>query len=130
MTQAKGLSTEYANKVNIRVTLEDGEEITMTGTLLDRKTPYIVQINDYRMKFVPEGHLLLMGSRDKPGVIGRVGTMFAEHNINIAGWYTGRTEKAGNTLTVLTLDEAIPSDVIQELEELDFVRHAHQVHLG
>lgn len=130
VTQAKGLSTEYANMVNIRVTLEDGEEITITGTLLDRKTPYIVQINDYRMKFVPEGHLLLMGSRDKPGVIGRVGTMFAEHSINIAGWYTGRTEKGGNTLTVLTLDEPMPETVIEALESLDFVRHAHQVDLG
>ena len=127
VTQAKGLSTEYANMVNIRVTLEDNEDITMSGTLLDRQTPYIVQINDYYMKFVPEGHLLLMGSSDKPGVIGRVGTMFAEHSINIAGWYTGRAEKGGNTLTVITLDEAIPDDTFASLEDLDFVRHAHQV---
>lgn len=127
VTQAKGLSTEYANMVNIRVTLEDGEDITMTGTLLDKKTPYIVQINDYRMKFVPDGHLLLMGSRDKPGVIGRVGTLLAEHQINIAGWYTGRAEKGGNTLTVLTLDEPMPQDSFDALEALDFVRHAHQL---
>ncbi|MGB7342023.1 MAG: phosphoglycerate dehydrogenase [Phototrophicaceae bacterium] len=130
VTQAKGLSTEYANMVNIRVTLEDGEDITMSGTLLDRQTPYIVQINDYRMKFVPEGHLLLMGSQDKPGVIGRVGTLFSEHQINIAGWYTGRSEKGGNTLTVITLDEAIPDDMLTTVEALDFVRHAHQILLA
>lgn len=129
VTQAKGLSTEYANMINIRVTLDDGEEITMTGTLLDKKTPYIVQINDYRMKFVPEGHILLMGSRDKPGVIGHVGSMLAEHQINIAGWYTGRAEKGGNTLTVLTLDEPMPDAVFNALAELDFVRHAHQINL-
>ncbi|MEO1290542.1 MAG: ACT domain-containing protein, partial [Chloroflexota bacterium] len=127
VTQAKGLSAEYANMVNIRVTLEDGEDITMSGTLLDHKTPYIVQINQYRMKFVPEGYLLLMGSRDKPGVIGRVGTLFAEHSINIAGWYTGRAEKGGNTLTVITLDDAIPDDIFGHVEALDFVRHAHQM---
>jgi D-3-phosphoglycerate dehydrogenase len=91
--------------------------------------PYIVQINQYRMKFVPEGHLLLMGSRDKPGVIGRVGTMLASHNINIAGWYTGRAEPGGNTLTVLTLDEPLADDVFAELEAFDFVRHAHQIQI-
>lgn len=129
VTQAKGLSTEYANMVNIRVTLEDGEDITISGTLLDKKTPYIVKMNHYRMKFVPEGVLLLMGSQDKPGVIGRVGTMFSERSINIAGWYTGRSEKGGNTLSVINLDELMPEDTFKELEQLDFVRHVHQVEL-
>ncbi|MGJ3240282.1 MAG: phosphoglycerate dehydrogenase [Anaerolineae bacterium] len=130
VTQAKGLSSEYANMVNIQVTLEDDETITISGTLLDRKTPYIIQINDYRMKFVPEGYLLLMGSHDKPGVIGRVGTLFAQHQINIAGWYTGRAQRGGHTLTVITLDEAIPDDIFAQLEDLDFIRHAHQVQLS
>ena len=120
VTQTKGLSTEYANMVNIQVTLENNENITISGTLLDRQTPYIVQINDYRMKFVPEGYLLLMGSHDKPGVIGRIGTMFAEHSINIAGWYTGRAEKGGNTLTVVTLDEAIPEDILADTGQARF----------
>ncbi|MEO0599204.1 MAG: ACT domain-containing protein, partial [Chloroflexota bacterium] len=129
VTQAKGLSREYANTVNMRVTLEDGEDITMLGTLLDKQTPYITQINDYRMKFVPEGYLLLMGSRDKPGVIGRVGTMLAQHEVNIAGWYTGRANPGGNTLTVLTLDESLSDEVMTKLETFDFVRHVHQIRI-
>jgi len=76
-----------------------------------------------------QGHLLIMGSYDRPGVIGRVGTMLSEHQINIAGWYTGRAKPGGNTLSVLTLDEALPDDIFQKLIELDFVRHAHQVKL-
>jgi D-3-phosphoglycerate dehydrogenase len=128
VTQAKGLRVAvYANVVNVQITLEDGEEITVTGTLLDKTLPYIVQINQYRMNFVPDGHLLMMGSHDKPGVIGRVGTLLSQHNINIAGWYTGRAEPGGNTLTVLTLDEPLPSEVFEALEALDFVRHAHQI---
>ncbi|NJL95735.1 MAG: phosphoglycerate dehydrogenase, partial [Anaerolineae bacterium] len=54
VTQVKGLKTgDYANLVSCQVTLEDGEEIIMAGTLLDRKEPHIVQINQYRMNFVP-----------------------------------------------------------------------------
>lgn len=128
VTQTKGLKTgEYTNLVSSQVTLEDGEEIVMAGTLLDRQEPHIVQINQYRMNFVPEGHLLLMGSYDQPGVIGKVGTLMATNNINIGSWQTGRAQPGGNTLTVLTLDSPIPDAVLEELRQQDFVRHAHQV---
>ncbi len=130
VTQVKGLKTgDYANLVSCQVTLEDGEEIIMAGTLLDRKEPHIVQINQYRMNFVPEGHLLLMGSYDRPGVIGSIGTLLANNNVNIASWYTGRVTPGGSTLTVLMLDQPLPDPVMDELLKLDFVRHAHQVAL-
>ncbi len=128
--QTKGLKTEdYSNLVSCQVTLEDGEEIIIAGTLLDRKEPHIVQINEYRMDFVPLGHLLLMGSHDTPGVIGRVGTLMAENNVNIASWQTGRAKPGGHTLTVLTLDQPAPDAVLEALSKLDFVRHAHQLEI-
>jgi D-3-phosphoglycerate dehydrogenase / 2-oxoglutarate reductase len=130
VTQAKGLKTgDYASLVSCQVTLEDGESIIMAGTLLDRKEPHIVQINQYRMNFVPEGHLLLMGSFDQPGVIGKVGTLMANNNVNIASWHTGRAEPGGHTLTVLALDERLPDGVLNDLRQLEFVRHAHQVEI-
>lgn len=128
VTQTKKLpSGEYSNTVTCAVTLEDGETIVITGTLLDKREPHIVRINQYRMNFIPQGYLLLMGSYDRPGVIGKVGTLLSERKVNIASWHTGRTEPGGNTLTVLTLDEAVPDDVMAELRSLDFVRHAHQL---
>jgi D-3-phosphoglycerate dehydrogenase len=130
VAQTKGLKTvEYLNLVSCQVTLEDGEAIIMAGTLLDRREPHIVQINEYRMNFVPEGHLLIMGSYDQPGVIGRVGTLMANNNVNIASWQTGRAQPGGQTLTVLTLDEAISDALLDQLREQDFVRHAHKVEM-
>jgi D-3-phosphoglycerate dehydrogenase len=130
VSQVKGLKTrDYSNLVSCQLTLEDGEEIVMAGTLLDRKEPYITQINEYRLNFVPEGCLLMMGSYDKPGVIGRVGTLLANNGINIGSWQTGRTHPGGNTLTVLTLDQPLPDALLEELRAQDFVRHAHQIAL-
>lgn len=130
VTQTKGLKTaEYSTLVSVQVTLEDGEEIIIAGTLLDRQEAHIVQVNEYRMNFVPRGQLLIMGSYDQPGVIGRVGTLMAENKVNIASWYTGRATPGGQTLTVLTLDQPLADDVYNQLLKLDFVRHAHQVHL-
>lgn len=128
VSQVKGLKTrDYANLVSCRVILEDAEEIIMAGTMLDHTEPHIIQINEYRMNFVPEGHLLIMGSYDQPGVIGRVGTLMATNNVNIASWHTGRAQPGGHTLTVLGLDEPLPDGVLDKLRQQDFVRHAHQV---
>ncbi|MBI1256356.1 MAG: phosphoglycerate dehydrogenase [Chloroflexi bacterium] len=131
VTQAKGLkSADYASIVLCQATLEDGEQITVAGTLLDRREPHIVQINDYKMNFVPEGHMLIMGSFDQPGVIGKIGTLMSENGINIGSWQTGRSGPGGHTLTVLTLDDALPDAIMAQLTTLDFIRHAHQVKIS
>ena len=130
ITQAKGIKiSEYRNIITCQITLEDGEEISIAGALLDRQKPYILQINDYRIHFEPRGHLLIMGSYDQPGVIGRVGTLMAKNGINIASWHTGRAAPGGNTLTVLNFDEALPAPVMAALREQDFIRHVHQLHI-
>ena len=110
--------------------MEDGEEISIAGALLDRQKPYILQINDYRIHFEPRGHLLIMGSHDQPGVIGRVGTLMADNGINIASWHTGRAAPGGNTLTVLNFDEALPESVMAALRAQDFIRHVHQLRIS
>ncbi len=128
ITQAKGLKTgDYTNVVSVQVTLEDGEQIAIAGTLLDKREPHIVQINDYRLNFVPEGDLLILGSYDQPGVIGKTATLLASYGVNIATWQTGRAQPGGHTLTVVTLDEPLPPHVFEELLRQDFIRHAHQV---
>jgi len=130
VTQAKDLTIgDYSNAIVCQVVLENGEEITITGTLLDHSEPHIVQINDYRMNFIPQGDLLIMGSVDKPGIIGQVGTLLANNEVNIASWHTGRANPGGNTLTVLTLDEPMPDHIFDSLMNLEFVRHAHQVQI-
>ena len=130
ITQAKGIQiSEYRNIITCQVTLDDDEEVSIAGALLDRQKPYILQINQYRVHFEPRGHLLIMGSYDKPGVIGQVGSLMAENGINIASWHTGRAEAGGNTLTVLNFDEPLPESVMDVLRGQDFIRHVHQLHI-
>ncbi|MBL8120367.1 MAG: phosphoglycerate dehydrogenase, partial [Anaerolineae bacterium] len=60
---------------------------------------------------------------------GKIGTLMAANNVNIASWHTGRAEPGGHTLTVLALDQPMPSAVLEELRHLEFVRHAHQAEI-
>ncbi len=128
ITQVKGIKiSEYSNVITCQLSLEDHEDISIAGTLLDRQKPYILQINDYRIHFEPRGHLLIMGSYDQPGVIGKVGTLMAEHGVNIASWHTGRAKPGGHTLTVLNFDEALPEPLMDILRQQNFIRHVHQL---
>ncbi len=131
VTQTKGLDVaDYTSLVSCQVHWEGGGQLIISGALFNHVEPRIVQIDMYRTDFVPDGVLLIFGSYDVPGVIGRVGTLLATHAINIAAWRTGRTEKGGQTLTVLTLDQPLSESLLTEFRAQDFVRSASQVTLG
>ena len=128
VTQTKGLDVaDYTNLVSCQVHWEGGGELVISGALFNRTEPRIVQIDTYRTDVVPEGVMLVFGSYDVPGVIGKVGTLMAQHNINIANWRTGRAQKGGQTLTVLTIDQALPDALLAEFRKQDYVRHATQL---
>jgi hypothetical protein len=55
--------------------------------------------------------------------------LMATNDVNIGSWYTGRAEPGGHTLTVLTLDQPVDDTVLDELRQLEFVRHARQVEI-
>lgn len=130
VTQTKGLDVvDYTNLVSCQVHWEGGGGQVISGALFNRREPRIVQIDDYRSDFVPSGVLLVFGSYDVPGVIGKVGTLLGENGINIAAWRTGRAAKGGQTLTVLTLDQPLPDPLLEQFRALDFVRHAAQITL-
>jgi D-3-phosphoglycerate dehydrogenase len=130
VTQTKGLDVrEYRNLVSCQVHWEGGGQMVISGTLFNQVEPRIVQMDTYRTDFVPEGTLIVFGSYDVPGVIGRVGTLLATQNINIAAWRTGRAEKGGQTLTVVTVDQPLSEAFLEEFRGQDFVRHATQLSL-
>lgn len=128
VTQTKGLDVvDYTNLVSCQVHWEGGGQMVVSGALFNRKEPRIVQIDTYATDFVPEGTMLVFGSYDVPGIIGKVGTLMAQRNINIAAWRTGRAEKGGQTLTVVTIDQPLPEAVLTEFRKQEYVRHATQI---
>jgi len=131
VTQTKGLDVaDYTNLVSCQVHWEGGGQLIISGALFNHTELRIVQMDLYRTDFVPEGVLLVFGSYDVPGVIGKVGTLLASQAINIGAWRTGRTEKGGQTMTVLTLDQPLSDSLLAEFRGQDFVRHATQMILG
>lgn len=105
----------------------DGKRRTIAGTLFEG-APRIVRLRDYAMDFSPEEHMLLLHYADRPGMIGKIGTIMGQHDINIAAMNLGRSEKRGEAMVILSLDSAVPPAVIEEVKqatEATFIRPIH-----
>ncbi|WP_396611205.1 phosphoglycerate dehydrogenase [Haloferax sp. S1W] len=116
VTESKSRQSEDFQSL-VEVTVRNGEdEMTIAGTLFAGEDPRIVRIDGYRLDAIPHGTMLVARNYDKPGVIGFIGTILGENNVNIAGMFNARRAKAGGeALTVYNLDDAIPDDVREKL---------------
>ncbi|MBI4790563.1 MAG: phosphoglycerate dehydrogenase [Chloroflexi bacterium] len=88
----------------------------VTGTVLQNQ-PHIVHLDGYWVDFVPEGYLLLMRHRDRPGMIGRVGTSLGNADVNIASMQVARDAPRGEAIMILNLDDPVPDPVFEKLRE-------------
>ena len=84
---------------------------TEVGGTLVQGEPRIVFIDGFWVDVPVEGHLLLTKHQDKPGLVGRVGTLLGEHDVNISSMQVGRLHPRGEALMILTLDDPVPDEV-------------------
>lgn len=99
----------------IEVAAEDAQhKASVAGTFFGQK-PRVVVINGRHVEAQPEGILLVLENKDRPGIVGHLGTLLGKHQINIASMSLGRDQAGGTALTVLNLDSAPGEAVMQEL---------------
>jgi D-3-phosphoglycerate dehydrogenase / 2-oxoglutarate reductase len=103
----------------LTVSLKTKRELkTLAGTLVTGYGERIVRIDGYPVDFAPEGNVLLISHNDKPGIIGRVGTLLGNNDVNIATMHVGREVIGGSAIMVLTVDKPAGKDVLAELSKL------------
>ncbi len=107
-------SQNYNNIITVKVITDQGER-TLSGTLFLNNDPRIINIDGYRIDAVPQGHMLVIPHIDQPGMIGKVGTILGQHNINIAGMQVGRQQQGGVAVMVLAVDTLICDDTLKEI---------------
>ncbi len=106
-------STEYRSLVTVRGLLPDGRATSVSGTLSgDRGLQKIVAIDGFDVEFVPSDHLAFLRYSDRPGVVGVVGRILGEAGVNIASMQVSRNVKGGPALMTMTVDSAIPAEVL------------------
>jgi D-3-phosphoglycerate dehydrogenase len=106
------------------------EKVSVGGTFYGRgNLPRIVRLNSHPVEIVPEGVLLLLTNKDRPGMVGYLGTLMGRHQINIASMSLNRDTAGGYALTVMNLDSAPPPEALAALAHDPDVSNVHVVKL-
>lgn len=111
---------DYANLISVQAT-SDKDEISVEGTVFRGHDPRIVSINGYHVDAVPEGHILYVPHIDKPRIIGPVGNLIGEHNVNISAMQVGRKVVGGKAVMLLSVDGPVPDKTLAEIAKIDGV---------
>lgn len=115
---SQDVDQNYSNIITVKVVTDQDERI-ISGTLFLGNDQRIVSIDGYRIDAVAQGHMLVVPHTDKPGIIGRVGTILGEHKINIASMQVGRKEQGGVAVMVMIIDSPTCEDTLKQIAEID-----------
>jgi D-3-phosphoglycerate dehydrogenase len=108
-------SADFQSLVTVTVK-NDEDSLGVCGTLFAGDDPRIVRIDGYRVDAIPHGQMLVARNYDRPGVIGFIGTVLGDNDINIAGMFNARRAPGEDAaLTVYNLDDHVPQAVRDEL---------------
>ncbi len=119
---------DYQSLIGLRLQTKD-RTIYIAGTLLSRKDPRIVMIDDFKVEIVPEGELLFMYNNDKPGVIGNIGTLLGKNDINIARMHFGRETQGGLAISVVSIDTPVTEKIVNKIKKLPNILSVKQISL-
>jgi len=102
---------------------------TISGTVRDDEI-HVVQVDDFWMDIVPTGeHFLLCEHLDRPGLVGTIGSIIGEADINISSMHLSRLQPKGRALMTLALDQPLSQEQLQEIRNLPGIYRAKTVNL-
>jgi D-3-phosphoglycerate dehydrogenase len=102
---------------------------SVTGAVFNEGDQRIITIDDFPVNVAPSRHMLFTRHRDMPGIIGQLGSLLGEHNVNIASMQVGRRIVRGDAVMVLSLDDPIPPSLLASIHGINGIQEAHPVAL-
>lgn len=131
VTESRSTSTEqYTNLVTLRVAVAGSDTPNVLAATITWGEERVVRVDRYMTDFVPRGHVLFCRNVDRPGMIGRVGTILGDAGVNIQHMDVGPVAReiaghehaqGGEALMVLSLDDAVSDEAIEQ------IRHTHDI---
>ena len=107
------VSQDFRNVTTLRGTLADGTTVSVSGTLTGpRMVEKVVGLNGFDLEVPISEHMAFFTYTDRPGIVGAVGRLLGEADVNIGGMQVARDTRGGRALVALTVDSEIPGDVV------------------
>ncbi len=126
--QKEATCENYASLITVQVTTSTDSVIV--ATTLVRGETHIVRVDGYWIDIYPsEGYFLFCDHLDRPGLLGAVGRITGDANINISAMHVGRLKPRGEALMILLLDELLPEETQQKILSIPDIYTAKLVKL-
>jgi D-3-phosphoglycerate dehydrogenase / 2-oxoglutarate reductase len=119
-------SENFTNLITFEMKTES-ETHRVSGTVFTDRLPRIVNIDGFALEVIPRGHMILFTNNDKPGVIGKIGTILGQCDVNIAGMQLGREVEGGRALALLLVDDPVRKEVLDRVLNIDNILTAKAV---
>ena len=123
------LPEDFVSLLTVRVRAKSREH-TISGTIFGRTQPRIVRVDDFRFEAIPEGPTFLIRNIDRPGVVGRLGSLLGDAQVNIKRMQLGLHIETGQALQLLSVDPVPSDEVVEDVRALDGVDSAQLLDLG
>jgi D-3-phosphoglycerate dehydrogenase len=107
----------------------DGRTSTVAGTVANAE-PRLTRLNDYPLDMAPAEVMLITHHRDRPGIVGRIGVMLGEADVNISAMTLARSAPRADALMILALDDDVPPAVAGAIRAHDAVLELWTIRLG
>jgi D-3-phosphoglycerate dehydrogenase len=101
----------------------------VTGAVFADGELRVTAIDEFPVNVTPSRHMLFTRHRDMPGIIGQLGSLLGQHNVNIASMQVGRRIVRGDAVMVLAVDDPIPADLLATIHAINGIQEAHPVTL-
>jgi D-3-phosphoglycerate dehydrogenase len=112
----------------IRLTVHTDEyDRSVAGTVFSDGRPRIIQVRDINMEFELAPRMLFVRNLDKPGFIGRFGSLMGEAGLNIATLNLGRDKAGGEAICIVAIDEPVSDEVMAKVRALPQVKRVNQL---
>jgi D-3-phosphoglycerate dehydrogenase len=121
--------SDYPNQIAVKLVGEKGS-LEVAGSLFHGGDERVVALDGYACEFRPNGHALVVRNRDVPGVVGRLGTLLGDAQVNIAEIHLARKRTENRALAVLRLDEPLAPRLLAELRGIPEIVSAEPVDFG
>lgn len=129
VTETRDATVEdYTGSLHLTANGTQGQQ-SVTGALLGKSELRITNINGFPINVAPANYMLLTLHRDMPGIIGGIGSMLGNYNVNIASMQVGRRIVRGEAVMVLNIDDPLPAGLLDEIMHIQGVKDAFVVNL-
>ncbi|MCH8156234.1 MAG: phosphoglycerate dehydrogenase [Nitrospinae bacterium] len=119
---------EYTSTIQVTTKTKNGER-SVTGSVFGKGDSRIVKFDEFYFEAVLSKHMLVLNNLDVPGVIGKLGNILGENNINIAGFHLGRLAEGNKAVAVINIDSPPTSDTLQTLRDTPNILNVYTVTL-